>query len=85
MLNQFLKLRFFEARDRYAGRLFVMREATTLVFRESGSIDGREAHLTLRLGDRNKTVTLYESYPVELGQLRGQIDRIGGPTAWPGK
>jgi hypothetical protein len=38
--------------------------------------------LTLRLGDRKKTVTLFNNYPAELGKLPELVERIGGPQVW---
>jgi len=43
------------------------------------------ADLTLRLGERRKTVRLEREYPVELERLTQLVDSIGGPDAWNGK
>ena len=44
--------------------------------------DEPQTDLTLRIGDRRKTVSLYSNYPAELGKLRELVERIGGPQVW---
>jgi len=53
--------------------------ATHFTVLESGGSDDPQTDLTLRIGDRRKTVTLYHNYPMELGALVEHVERIGGP------
>jgi hypothetical protein len=85
LVNEFLKVRFFDALDRYESVMFVERKGDLLLLRGSGGIDGGTIDITMRLGSRTKTVVLSENFPVELGGLRDRILRIGGPQSWPAK
>ena len=85
LVNEFLRVRFFDALDRYESVTFVERKGDLLLLGGSGGIDGGTADITMRLGSRTKTVVLSENFPVELGGLRDRILRIGGPQSWPAK
>ena len=43
---------------------------------------GAWVELSLRLGDRHKTIRLERDYPTDLGRLPDLVDRIGGPAVW---
>jgi len=38
--------------------------------------------LILRVGYREKEVTLVDNYPEALGKLTELVDRVGGPQVW---
>jgi hypothetical protein len=84
LVNEFLKARFFEARDTYHNPpSTVLRNGDTVVlYGAVGGSDDPQADLMLRIGDRRKTVTLYSNYPADLGRLPELVDRIGGPQVW---
>jgi hypothetical protein len=84
LVNEFLKARFFDARDTYRNPpSTIVRDGDTVVFKGAGGgSDDPQADLTLRIGDRRKTVTLYSNYPADLGRLPELVDRIGGPQVW---
>jgi hypothetical protein len=80
LVNEFLKVRFFEAFDRYDTVDFVVRQGDLLLRRSSGAIDRGTADITMKLGSRAKTVVLSENVPAELGRLRDLTWRMGAPT-----
>ena len=84
LVNEMLRVHFFDAADRYAGVSFLVRNADGVELQGSGG-SGPRADLTLRLGERRKTVRLERNYPVELERLATLIDTIGGSEAWSGK
>jgi hypothetical protein len=85
LVNEFLRVRFFDALDRYESVMFVERKGDLLLLRGRGSIDGGTANVTMRLGSRTRTVVLSENFPIELGGLRDRILGIGGPQSWPAR
>jgi uncharacterized protein DUF6438 len=85
LVNEFLHARFFDALETYRNRTFVVREGDKVVFRGAGGSDDPQADLTLRIGERKKTVALFNHYPAELGRLPELIERIGGPEVWEAK
>jgi hypothetical protein len=84
LVNEFLRARFFEARNTYLHPAStIVRNGDTVVFQGAdGGSDNPEVDLTLRIGDRSKTVTLRNNYPAELGRLPELVDRLGGPQVW---
>jgi Domain of unknown function (DUF6438) len=82
LVNEFLLARFFDALASYSGKWFLVRNGDTVKFYSSGASDEPQTDLTLRIGDRRKTVSLYSNYPTELGRLRELVERIGGPQVW---
>ena len=84
LVNEFLHARFFSALNTYAdnGSFLVRNGDTVALYGSVGGSDDPRADLTLRIGDRMKTVTLYNNYPAELGSLPELVDRIGGPRVW---
>ena len=85
LVNAFLQARFFHARrnDYRNPPSAIVREGDTLVLRGAvGGSDDPQRDVTLRLGDRTKTVTLYDNYPAQLGRLPELVDRVGGPQVW---
>lgn len=84
LVNEFLQARFFDAFDSYrSGRSTLVRNgAFVMLYGAGGAADDPQADLTLRIGDRTKTVTLYSNYPGELGRLTELIDQVGGPQVW---
>jgi hypothetical protein len=84
LVNEFLAARFFDALDAYTGKRFLVRNGDTVSLGGSGG-SGPWVDLTLRIGDRRKTVRLERDYPVEMGKLPELIDRIGGPEVWQQK
>jgi hypothetical protein len=85
LVNEFLHARFFDALDKYWGDTSIVRNGDKLDFSYSGMMDDTQTDLTLRIGDRKKTVTLFNNYPTELGRLPELVERIGGPQVWLGK
>jgi hypothetical protein len=85
LVNEFLQARFFDALDSYANRSFLVRKGDNVMLYGSGGSDDPQTDLTLRLGDRKKTVSLFKNYPIELGRLPELVERIGGPQVWQGK
>ena len=81
LVNEFLAARFFDALDVYGGKTFIIRHGDTVSFGGSGG-SGPWVDLTLRIGDRRKTVRLERDYPIEIGKLPELVDRIGGPEFW---
>lgn len=81
LVNEFLAAHFFDALDAYRGKTFVVRKGDNVSFGGSGG-SGPWVELTLRIGDRRKTVRLERDYPVEIGKLPEFVDRIGGPEVW---
>jgi hypothetical protein len=82
LINEFLQVRFFDALDTYRNRTFLIRKGDTVALMGSGGSDDPQSDLIFRIGDRTKTVTLYNNYPAELGRLPELVDRIGGPQVW---
>jgi len=82
LVNEFLQLRFFDAPVSYCGKSFIVRKGDTVTMYGSCGADEPQTDLTLRIGDRRKTVSLYSNYPAELGRLRELVERIGGPQVW---
>lgn len=78
LVNDFLQARFFDALDAHRGTTFIVRRGNNLEFQNSGG-SGPSVDLTLRIGDRRKTVRLERDYPPELGRPPELVDRIGGP------
>ena len=85
LVDAFVRARFFEANARYTGNPVARREGDSIRFGQSGGADRPESDLTLRLGNQTKTVHLSMGFPEELGRLRDQVDKMGGPAAWPKK
>jgi hypothetical protein len=85
LLNEFLRVRFFDLLDRYAGTERVRRSTSGLLLEYITVSDERSATLTLQLGEQIKRVGLYDNYPAELGNLPGLIDRIVSSEQWIGK
>jgi len=81
LVNEFLSARFFDAPDAYTGKTHIIRQGDTVSIGGSGG-SGPWVDLTLRIGDRRKTVRLERDYPVEMAKLPELIDRIGGPEFW---
>ena len=82
LTNDFLGAHFLEASERYVGRSFYTLQGDRLLLRGTAAADGPEWDLSLRLGSVEKTVHLYRDYPLQIGNLRDRVDRIGGPTSW---
>ena len=82
LVNEFLQLQFFDAPVSYCGKSFIVRKGDTVTMYGSCGADEPQTDLTLRIGDRRKTVSLYSNYPAELGKLRELVERIGGPQVW---
>jgi hypothetical protein len=84
-VNEFLRLWFFDAKERYAGQEIIsLRGGRKYVLMETNVTDLPSTVLSLRLADRQKTVTLYNNYPRELGQLADNIDEVTGILRWVG-
>ncbi len=85
LVNEFLQARFFNALETYEGKTFIVRKGDTVSLLSSGSADDTQTDLHLRIGERKKTVSLYNNYPAELGRLAELMERIGGPQVWQRK
>jgi hypothetical protein len=82
LVNEFLQAHFFDALDTYRDKTFVVRKGDFVTLLGSGGSDDPQTDLTLRIGDRKKTVSLYNNYPAELGRLAEHVESIGGPRVW---
>jgi hypothetical protein len=82
LVNEFLQAGFFDALNTYRDKFFIVRKGDAVTLSGFGGADDPQTDLTLRIGDRRKTVTLYNSYPSELGRLSDLVERIGGPRVW---
>jgi uncharacterized protein DUF6438 len=84
LVNEFLRARFFDALETYRNppSTVVRKGDSIILYGAGGGSDDPQADLTLRLGDRTKTLTLFSNYPAELGRLPELVDRIGGPQVW---
>jgi hypothetical protein len=85
LVNEFFRVRFFDASERVDSVTFVERKDDFLLLRGRGGVDRGTTDITIRLGARTKTVILTEHSPAELGGLRDRIFRIGGPQVWLAK
>jgi len=85
LLDEFLKVRFFEGPDNFKGRRVAVRKGDSLfLYSSGGGVGARWVDLTLRLGAVTKTVRLEEETPTDLARLGDRIFEIGGPKApWP--
>ena len=84
LLNEFLRVRFMAARDKYEGRELVRLRDGEFERLVASTSDMPSAILTLRLGSRTKRVILYDNYPVELGRLPDLIDEVVNTYRWTG-
>jgi Domain of unknown function (DUF6438) len=82
LVNEFLRARFFDAPVSYCGESLIVRKGDTVTMYGSCGADEPQTDLTLRIGDRRKTVTLYSNYPADLGRLPELVESIGGPQVW---
>lgn len=83
LFNDFLNARFFNALNTYAACCSsLVRKGDMVSLYGMGPGEDPRVDLTLRIGDRRKTVTLRADYPADLGRLPELVDRIGGPSVW---
>jgi hypothetical protein len=84
LVNAFLQAQFLNALESYSNPppTMVRKGDTIELYGAVRGIDATQTDLTLRIGDRKKTVTLYANYPAELGRLPELVERIGGPQIW---
>jgi hypothetical protein len=82
LLNEFVRLRFFEAPASDTTEPVVVREGELVRFLLRVGADGPEWDLSVRVGAQSKSVHLYMGFPADLGRLRDLLDGIGGPRAW---
>lgn len=82
LVNEFLKVRFFDAVGNFSEPDFYAQQGDSLWLRGHGGADGTHVDLTLQLGAVTKTVRLYRSVPMEWERLRELLWRTGGPDAW---
>ena len=81
LVNEFLSARFFDALDAYTGKTFIVRQGNTVTFNGTGG-SGPRVTLSLRIGERRKSVRLERDYPAELAKLPELVDQVGGPATW---
>ena len=83
LLNEFLRVRFFDALDRYENlQSLRLQGGDKLQLLESGVDDVPSTILTLQIGPHKKTVVLYDNYPLELKELADTVDRVSGALEW---
>jgi hypothetical protein len=82
LVNEFLRVRFFGAMDRYAGEERVRRSGSGFLLESITVTDLPSQILTLKLGDRSKRVVLYDNVPVELAALPDLVDRTLRADQW---
>jgi len=84
LLNEFLRVRFFDVLDKYEGQQFVQLEGDRLImYRQTVSCHSSTI-LTLRLGDHEKSVVLYDNYPSDLKSLAETVDSAVNTKQWVG-
>ena len=84
LANQFIAAGFLDASEHYDGKIEEIRNRDGVLLQHSSG-SGSEAattRLILRVGYREKEVTLVDSYPEALGKLTELVDRLGGPQVW---
>ena len=81
LVNEFLSARFFDALDAYTGKTFIVRQGNRVIYNGTGG-SGARVTLSLRIGERGKSIKLERDYPAELGKLPGLVDQVGGPPVW---
>lgn len=84
LVNEFLRVRFFDALDRYEGRQLVQRRGDKLFMYSQTESDHPSTILTIRLGDHEKTVVLYNNYPSDLKSLADAVDSAAKTEQWVG-
>jgi hypothetical protein len=82
LLNEFLKARFFDARDVYDETEEIKLVDGAYVPMTLDITDVPSAVLTLKLGSRQKRVVLRFNYPVELRELAARVDELAQTTRW---
>ena len=82
LVNQFLEARFWNALNSYRNTSVIVRNGDTVTVNGTSSADDPQTDLTLKIGDRTKTVSLFAHYPDELRRLAIGIERLGGPHSW---
>jgi hypothetical protein len=82
LVNEFLRARFFDALNEYDEVEQVARIEDHLVFVNEVKTDLPWFVLSLKLGDRTKTVRLRDHYPAELGSLAEAVDRTAEVQSW---
>jgi hypothetical protein len=82
LLNEFLRVRFMDALDRYADRESVRLNNGEFVIFRGTTTDLPSQILTLRLGAKSKKVVLYDNFPAELGALPNLVDEVTNSKRW---
>ena len=83
LVNEFLRVHFFDANEEYRERSAIsIRPGRTYLAMSENVSDNPSTLLSLKLGDRTKTVTLYYNYPAELSALADLIDEVSGAKRW---
>jgi hypothetical protein len=82
LLNEFLRVHFMDALDRYSGREMV--ELTNGEYRRvlQTTTDLPSQVVTLQLGAKRKQVVLYDNFPAELGALPNLVDEVTNSKRW---
>ena len=82
LLNEFLRVRFFDAADTYDGGEMVELRDGRYVLLGMDVTDLPSQILTLQLGARKKRVVLRYNYPSELGKLPNLVDDVAQTKRW---
>jgi hypothetical protein len=87
IVNDFLRARFFEMPETYTGFADSVRFENGQFARRGGGVstDGPKTVLTLRMGAKTKTISLYGRYPDELRHLGLLIDDLPDVRQWTGR
>lgn len=84
LVNELLRVRFFDAASEYADLDTISSDGGRLTLVSIVTTDGPSALLELRIGKHEKRVRLYDNYPQELGAIPQLIDQTVLIEQWIG-
>jgi len=84
LVNELLRVRFFDAASEYVVRDAINSYDGKLTLNSIVSTDGPSALLQMRIGKHEKRVRLYDNYPQELGAIPQLIDQTVLIEQWIG-
>jgi hypothetical protein len=84
LVNELLRVRFFDAAGEYVVRDAIHSHDGKLTLGSIVTTDGPSAIVRMRIGKHEKRVRLYDNYPPELGAIPDLIDRAVNIEQWIG-
>lgn len=84
LVNELLRVRFFDAASEYADRDVIDNNGGKLTVVSIVTTDGPSALLEMKIGKHEKRVRLYDNYPKELGAIPQLIDQTVAIEQWIG-